>query len=148
MIVRPVKEEDLITISELEAQSYPVPWTLQNFIDDYANDFAFMFVLEEKDLILGYGGFWLLYDIANITKLTIHPLLRGKGLGEILLNDLIGRMKSQDVINIVLEVRVSNQKAINLYEKVGFIKDGIRKRYYSDGEDAHLMILKVKEENE
>ena len=93
------------------------------------------------DKIIGYAGFWISYEYATITKVTIHPSLRGKGLSKILLKDLIDRCFSLGADIISLEVRESNIIAQNLYTSLGFNKEGKRKKYYDDGEDAVVMLL-------
>lgn len=90
--------------------------------------------------IVGFAGLWLMVDESHITTIAVHPAYRGLGLGEMLLNSLIGISFEIGARIVTLEVRVSNTVAQNLYEKYGFKKEGIRRRYYSDNhEDAYIM---------
>jgi [ribosomal protein S18]-alanine N-acetyltransferase len=90
--------------------------------------------------IVGFGGFWMLFDEAHITTIGVDPDLRGRSLGELLLLDLIEEAIARGAGFVTLEVRVSNTVAINLYEKYGFTTHGVRPRYYADnGEDAYVM---------
>jgi ribosomal-protein-alanine N-acetyltransferase len=83
---------------------------------------------------------WVLYDEAHVTTIGIAPHHRGKGLGELLLIELFEQAALRGAEWVTLEVRVSNDSAQALYEKYGFTRQGVRKRYYSDnGEDAYIM---------
>lgn len=92
------------------------------------------------DTIAGFAGMWVLYDEAHVTTIGISPHQRGKGLGELLLVELFEQAALRNAEWLTLEVRVSNDTAQGLYEKYGFTRQGVRKRYYSDnGEDAYIM---------
>ncbi len=90
--------------------------------------------------IAGFAGMWQLYDEAHVTTIGIDVPFRGRGLGEALLLRLMDEAVRRGANVMTLEVRVSNEGAIRLYEKYGFSVHGVRPRYYSDnGEDAYLM---------
>jgi ribosomal-protein-alanine N-acetyltransferase len=90
--------------------------------------------------IAGFAGMWQLYDEAHITTIGIDAPYRGRGLGEALLLRLLDESIRRGANMLTLEVRISNEGAIRLYEKYGFSVHGVRPRYYSDnGEDAYLM---------
>lgn len=92
------------------------------------------------DPIIGFCGMWILYDESHITTIGIAPEYRGQGLGELLLLSLFDEALRRDCQWLTLEVRVSNRPAQALYEKYGFTRQGVRRRYYSDnGEDADIM---------
>jgi ribosomal-protein-alanine N-acetyltransferase len=107
-----------------------------------SNKFAHLFVLEDKDKVIGYSGVWIVSDSATVTKVSIAKEKQGKGLSNLLMKDLIQRVIDANCEYISLEVRVSNKKAIKLYEKYGFEQVGVRKKYYTDGEDACAMVKK------
>ena len=93
-----------------------------------------------SDPIVGFAGMWVLFDEAHVTTIGVLPNQRGKGLGELLLVDLFEQGLARDAEWLTLEVRVSNAPAQALYEKYGFTRQGVRRRYYSDnGEDAYIM---------
>lgn len=92
------------------------------------------------DPIVGFAGMWLLYDEAHVTTIAVAPEHRGRGLGELLLIALFEEAHNRGAEWLTLEVRVSNSPAQALYEKYGFTRQGLRRRYYSDnGEDAYIM---------
>ncbi len=90
--------------------------------------------------MIGYGGLWLMMDEAHVTSIAVHPALRGRGLGELLMLSLCQMAMDLNARWVTLEVRVSNNVARALYEKLGFRQAGVRQRYYTDNnEDAVVM---------
>lgn len=90
--------------------------------------------------LLGYSGFWKIADEAHISTIAVHPDWRGHKLGELLVWAMFHLAMQQDAAMVTLEVRVSNDVAINLYRKYGFEVTGRRRNYYRDNqEDAHVM---------
>lgn len=141
MQIRRIEHKDLNSILVLEKLLYKDPWNERNFESELShNDYAFMYVLEENDVILGYAGFWLSYEFATITKVSINPALQNKGLGYYLFNNVMNIAKNLGATSFSLEVRESNLIAQKLYIKSGYKEVSIRKRYYSDGENAIVMI--------
>ena len=106
-----------------------------------------MYVLKEKDVVLGYAGFWLSFEYATITKVSINPALQNRGLGYYLFNSVMNIARSLGATSFSLEVRESNINAQKLYLKSGYTKAGKRKGYYSDGEDAIVMLKEEGEEH-
>ena len=93
-----------------------------------------------QNVILGYGGFWLMVDEAHISTIAAHHDWRRQGIGELLLVSMIDAGAETGAQMVTLEVRVSNMSAQSLYRKYGFEVTGRRKGYYSDnGEDALIM---------
>jgi ribosomal-protein-alanine N-acetyltransferase len=90
--------------------------------------------------VIGIGCLWAILEEAHITILAIDPDYQGKGLGQALLFQLLVSAWKRKLERATLEVKVSNQPAINLYKKFGFKEAGIRKGYYQDtGEDALIL---------
>ncbi len=146
MIVRALENKDLQEIEQIEESLYKNPWNREAFLRDLENDIAFNYVLEHEGVIIGYYGFWIMFDNVDITKVSIRKELQGKGLSNILMNDFFSRIKNLDIKTITLEVRVSNSKAINLYKKYGFKEIAKRKQYYDDLEDAYILQKEVNED--
>jgi ribosomal-protein-alanine N-acetyltransferase len=142
MIVRELKVEDIDNIIEIENSLYKDPWNKEAYLRDLENDIAFNYVLEYKGVIIGYYGFWIMFDNIDITKVSIRKEFQGKGLSKILMEDFFNRIKNVDIKTITLEVRVSNEVAINLYKRFGFREVALRKFYYGD-EDGILMEKQV-----
>lgn len=92
------------------------------------------------EVVLGYGGFWMMVDEAHISTLAVRQDVRGRGMGELLLSALLEEARRLGATAATLEVRVSNIVAQSLYRKYGFEEVGRRKAYYQDnGEDALIM---------
>jgi len=144
-LVRPMREDDLDLIMFIEKASFPTPWARQAFISELTqNDYARYFCLELEGKVIGYMGLWYILEEGHITNIAIHPFYRGQGWGEYLMREVIGRMRDQGMERMTLEVRVSNQPARTLYERMGFSAAGVRKGYYSDNqEDALIMWLEI-----
>ncbi|MBK9746744.1 MAG: ribosomal protein S18-alanine N-acetyltransferase [Chloroflexi bacterium] len=97
---------------------------------------------ESNTVIVGYGGLWNIVDEAHVSTIATHPQFRGNGWGEVLLAAMIRRALTLGAAYIVLEVRVSNVVAQNLYKKYGFETVGTKTNYYhSNNEDAYDMRL-------
>ena len=97
--------------------------------------------------VIGYGGFWIVFDEAHITNIAIKSDFRGHRLGHLLMETMqqIARLKGAE--RMTLEVRVSNTNALKLYHRLNFKEEGVRKRYYSDNnEDALIMWCELKTE--
>lgn len=136
--------EHLKRVHELEILCFDDPWSLEAFKAELTNQLATYHLLEEGEAILGYCGIWKVVDEGHITNLCIDPSRQGEGLGKAMMALVMDWAKSLNICRLTLEVRVSNKKAIQMYEKLGFISAGIRKAYYEDnGEDANIMWLEL-----
>jgi len=87
------------------------------------------------------------YKTVHLISIAVLEPHRGKGLGSKLLENTILAAKRHNADSVFLEVRVSNEPAIRLYEKFGFKKVRIIREYYRDGEDAYVMVLKLDNKN-
>ena len=136
-----MKEKHLTQVLEIERASFPIPWSRRSFAEEIHNGLAYYIVaITENNLVAGYGGMWLFLDEAQINNVAVKPELRGLGVGKTLMIYLIGRAVLSGNRKMTLEVRPTNLAARHLYETLGFVESGYRKRYYIDsGEDAIIM---------
>lgn len=124
----------------IENLSFSIPWTKDAMEKELLNKFAKYVVIKLNNLVVGYGGMWLILDEGHITNIAVHPEFRGIGAGKKIIEALIDECKKNNINSLTLEVRASNYVAKNLYTKFGFIEEGIRKNYYNDNnEDAIIM---------
>lgn len=138
--IYPMDKSSINSILNINDLSFPISWSLESLQGELDNKFARYVVLKKGNSIVGYGGMWIIIDESHITNVAVHPDARGHGAGDIIVEALFRICRKQKVTAITLEVRSSNFVAINLYEKHGFEKEGIRPRYYEDnGEDAVIM---------
>ncbi|MDO5689322.1 MAG: ribosomal protein S18-alanine N-acetyltransferase [Tissierellia bacterium] len=146
---RPMEEADVPQVHEIEKRSFTTPWSRQGILKEITeNKLAKYLVMidTQSNAIIGYFGLWVVGDEGHIMNIAIHEDYRGKGLGNLLLDQLIGLAKEHAVNRLTLEVRRTNEVAIGLYEKHGFEVSAIRKGYYRDvGEDAYIMWLELEE---
>lgn len=90
--------------------------------------------------LVGLGCFWSILEEAHITILAVHPDYQSQGLGQLLLYALLREAKRCQMEWATLEVKPSNQRALSVYQKFGFIEAGRRRGYYKDtGEDALIL---------
>ncbi|MBQ0036488.1 MAG: ribosomal protein S18-alanine N-acetyltransferase [Firmicutes bacterium] len=133
---------DLDEITKLEKELFKLDaWKKQEYENELNNPVSKLFVEKENDEIVAYGGLWYLYEDADITTIGVNSKYQGQGYGQKMLDYMLDFALKNGVHNVHLEVRVSNQKAINLYKKNGFEVIRIRKSYYEDNnEDAYDMM--------
>ena len=147
----PMTLDDVPFVGVLEPLCFPSPWSQDTYRHEISrNQNASYWVLrpgagEDRPglpPILAYGGYWLLGDEAHIVTIATHPEFRRLGLAEYLLRRMIEQAQAGGATDITLEVRMGNGAAQRMYEKLGFVKVGVRKEYYRDNrEDALLMTL-------
>ena len=106
------------------------------------NPFAKSIEYIEEEKILGTLKYSLIYDRMEIDNIEVELSHRGKGIGTKLMSYLVSMAIEKRVVNITLEVRISNEVARNLYKKFGFREVALRKFYYGD-EDGILMEKQV-----
>lgn len=138
---RKMTVEDIDRVFEIESQSFKTPWSKESFYTEVKeNTLATYLVLTLDEVVIGFGGMWLIMDEIHITNVAVAPEHRGQGYSKTLFNDMIKYAKEKGFQHMTLEVRVSNSVAIALYEKFGFESVGVRPKYYVDtGEDALVM---------
>jgi|YNPBryunderm2012_1023409.scaffolds.fasta_scaffold00341_3 ribosomal-protein-alanine N-acetyltransferase len=133
-------------IVAIERSSFPQPWSYSLFLSEISNRMASYFVALWEKKVIGYIGMWLVCEEAHITTFAIHPAYRGKGFGKRLFAYALQQARLRGCKEVLLEVRVSNVVAQNLYREFGFRPVGRRRGYYADGEDAILMKKDLAEE--
>lgn len=140
--VAPMKLEDLNEVLEIEVLAFSTPWSRNSFLYELLeNERAFYLTAKnEYGRVLGYVGMWIVFDEGHITNLATHPQYRRQGVARKLMNELIVASKERGVRYLTLEVRRTNNEAQELYQKLGFVHMGVRRKYYLDNnEDALIM---------
>lgn len=130
---------DLPDVMTIERASYATPWDEIAYRQALDSEQAFLDVVTFANRIIGYAAMWHFVEQVHLGTIVSHPVVRGKGIGELLLVNVIARAFSLDAEMVTLEVRTSNHPAQALYEKYNFSEVGYRKNYYRDHEDALLM---------
>lgn len=101
------------------------------------------FIAEDDNKPIGFLTFSVNLDTADLQDIFVAENSRKKGVGFLLVSEFIEYAKANDIKKLFLEVRESNAPAIKLYEKAGFTQISIRKKYYSDGEDALIFVKEL-----
>jgi ribosomal-protein-alanine N-acetyltransferase len=147
IVIEPAKTEDIDRIAAIENRSYTSPWSrkiLLNEIDGESSSYVYVARLQnglgEPEKIIGYNFFWLVSDEVHILNIAVDPDYRGYGCGKHLMDFAINLGLERGATSVLLEVRVSNMVAQQLYSRLGFQRIGIRKKYYTESkEDAYVM---------
>jgi [ribosomal protein S18]-alanine N-acetyltransferase len=136
----PMEDRYIEGVLNISMLSFPVSWSKTSMEEELDNKFARYVVAVMDNIVVGFGGMWVIIDEAHITNIAVHPEYRKLGIGSMLLEALIDICRLEDCSSMTLEVRKSNFKAQGLYSKYGFLQEGLRKGYYEDNkEDAIIM---------
>ena len=140
MIIRRADEGDIDAIAAMEILCFSDPWSRESVAAEFSGlNPTRYYAAEEEGTLIGYAGVWEICPEGYITNVAVHPGHRRKGVASALLAQLLADEETAGITDVTLEVRVSNEAAIALYSSFGFETKGLRKKYYSDGEDALIM---------
>ena len=127
-------------VAHLEEVCFQDPWSLNAITGEVSNPLSLWIVALNDDRVIGYIGSQSVIDQADIMNIAVDPDYRGNGVAVQMIGALESKLKERGVKGLLLEVRVSNEPARNLYEKLGFSIVGRRPGYYSrPKEDALIM---------
>ena len=144
---RPMRVDDLPEVADLESAVQLDPWTHAQVLDIapmlHTGEYIGA-VVEQSGQLLAYVVARTMLDECEILSVGVVNHLRGRGLGKQVLQQLFDQLPTE-IATVHLEVRVSNEPALKLYQGLGFVEVGRRKGYYaptlntSEREDARLM---------
>lgn len=135
-------KSDLKSVLEIENLSFSHPWSQNLFEEELSNNSSICLKTSSSDnKIVGYILLRNIVDETHLLNIALHPDYRKKGLAKKMIETYEKKFCSGKLI--LLEVRVSNKPALELYKKLGFKQLYVRKRYYPDGEDAIVMEKKT-----
>lgn len=141
ILITPMTAEYIDDVYRISKLSFPVAWSKESLANEISKNKHAVYVIAIKDnMVLGYGGMWIIVDECHITNIAVHPEFRRIGIGNAIMLHLKEICRQRYVNFMTLEVRDSNVAAQNMYKKNGFFKVGVRKKYYTDNdEDALIM---------
>lgn len=140
IMIREMTVDDLDTVVEIEKECFSVPWSRQGFMDALQKTDAYYIVAVADDRVVGYCGAYGVCDEADINQVAVTGDYHRSGIGERMARQLLDGLTQRGYLYTTLEVRKSNTAAIALYEKLGFVSEGIRKNFYEKPtEDAVIM---------
>ncbi len=169
--LRDMTRGDIRVVRRIESAAYEDAWPARAFTAELANAFArYRVAIEEPagapitppargpiavlrqrlarlagrgggGRIVGFMGVWYMQDQMHLVTIAVEPGHQGQGIGARLLLDCLDLAREAELPEIVLEVRVGNTRARELYERIGFHRVGTLLAYYKDNdEDAHVML--------
>ena len=147
MIIRKATLNDFDAVMDLENSCFKLPYHERQMQYEFnENPINTILVACVEDKVVGFINFMTTFNSATITQIAVNNNYRKQGIGTILLNEMEKTFpkNGEDVVEFVtLEVRKSNQPAINLYKKNGYEHVVYKKNYYPDGEDAAYMVKRI-----
>lgn len=142
MIVRRMNAEDVTAVAELEKVCFADPWSESSIASEVTNRLSYWLVAVVDDTVIGYIGSQTVLDMADVMNLAVAPDRRQKGVAQTLLTNLSSHLQQNGVVGLMLEVRASNEAAIRLYHKLGFLQVGRRPGYYRNPKEDALILRK------
>ena len=141
--VRKMKKEDLDRVSQIEKECFSTPWSRDAFEDMIDNEAALYMVAEDNGYIVANCGVIVAAGEGDICNVAVDPSYRKRGIAESLLTRIMEEASSKmAVCAFTLEVRISNKAAISLYEKLGFVNEGIRPGFYTSPKENAVIFWK------
>jgi [ribosomal protein S18]-alanine N-acetyltransferase len=138
--IRDMQGSDLPVVYAIESKTYPRPWSIRLFTQELQAETSLALVAEEDDHIVGYLIADMFIDVWHLMNIAVDEDYRRRHIASGLMEAYFEIAERRPHRGHTLEVRVSNEAAIDMYRSFGFISTGVRPRYYDDnGEDALIM---------
>ena len=138
--IRELQDGDTEELAGIEAEAFSMPWSKKDFDDLLSHPYCFYLVALADGQVAGCCGYTSSFNEATIDNVVVAEKFRNQGIARKMLRELILRGEENGVESFTLEVRVSNEAAIHIYEKFGFRSEGIRPGFYEKPrEDAVIM---------
>ena len=136
--IRLLTYEDLPAVAAIERRAFPTPWSIAMFVLELSKPTGLCLAARRGGRLVGYTICSRYDTVWHVMNIAVAPEARRRGIASALLAELYVRAGQSS--RFTLEVRRSNQDAIDLYHREGFAIAGMRRRYYQDnGEDALIM---------
>ncbi|MDG2303084.1 MAG: ribosomal protein S18-alanine N-acetyltransferase [Candidatus Binatia bacterium] len=139
--LRPMVEGDLDQVAAIEADWAPTPWSVATFRNELSIPFSLARVAcpRGSDAVAGYVVRWLVAGEVHLLALAVDRAERGRGLGGLLLDQLLSEAHDERIELVTLEVEATSSIALHLYASRGFEQVRCRPNYYGSGRDAVVM---------
>lgn len=129
-------------VAELEKMCFHDPWSEASIASELRNPLACWLVAVDDKQVVGYVGSQTVMDMTDMMNIAVHPDFRRRGIAQMLVEQLVAKLKARQSLRLMLEVRSSNMGAQALYEKMGFTQVGLRKNYYRNPKEDALILRK------
>ncbi len=141
-LLRKMAVQDIDAVMQIELSTFTLPWSRESYLSELDNKYANYFIVDFEGEIAGYGGIWVVFEEAHITNVAVGENFRGCGFGRALMTELERHARQKKAGYIFLEVRASNNVALEMYKRLGYRVTGLRKGYYSDNQEDALKMIK------
>lgn len=140
IVIRSMEQGDVEAVSRIEQEAFTIPWSKEEFAKMLERSYSLALVAELDGRVVGFCVLTNICNEGNIDNVAVDESCRGLGIATALVAETITRGEAVGVLDFTLEVRVSNTPAIRVYEKLGFVSEGIRPNFYEKPtEDANIM---------
>lgn len=137
-----MKADDVEIVSKIESEVFSMPWSAKDFLEMVEADYAYYYVAELDGEIAGCCGIRNIAGDGEITNVVVAPSYRRRGIALKMMEYMLEEAVKAGIGDCTLEVRVSNQPAIRLYERLGFKGEGIRPHFYDKPDEDALIMWK------
>ena len=137
-----MNKDHVSQIAQLEAQCFSDPWSEKSIASELENPLSLWLVAEENGQVFGYVGSQTVLDESDMMNVAVDLEYRRQGIARALIKTLIAELAKMGSRCLRLEVRVSNENARALYERMGFQQLGLRKNYYHNPKEDALILGK------
>lgn len=137
-----LQETELGILAKAEERCFTDPWSEKSLRETFSQDHAFILSGWLEESLAGYVIFYHVLDEGEIARIAVDPAFRRLGIASCLMEELIRICLENKVNKIMLDVRESNIAAISFYKKCGFLKDGIRKHFYTNPDEGAVLMSK------
>jgi ribosomal-protein-alanine N-acetyltransferase len=141
VIVAPMRTRDLRGVLRVEEAVFPQPWSHRLFVEELSQrkSRAYRAAWVGREIV-GFAGQMFIDDESHVNNIAVAPAWQRRGLGAVLLLDLVRTGLARGARHLTLEVRVGNSPALALYGRFGMAPVGVRPNYYPvTGDDALIM---------
>jgi len=142
MIILKMNESHVAQVAELEKICFSDPWSEKSVREELYNPLSFWLVCMDGDKLVGYIGSQSVMGESDMMNVAVDPDYRRRGIAEKLVDSLVCELAREGNRCLSLEVRASNEAAISLYHKLGFVQAGRRPKYYRNPREDALILRK------
>lgn len=142
MVYELMNETHVEQVAALEKLCFSAPWSPNAIAGELTNPLSLWVVAADNGTVAGYVGSQSVLGESDMMNLAVLPAYRRQGVAYKLVAMLIEKLCEQDVHSLTLEVRASNEAAISLYDKIGFVQVGRRPNYYTNPKEDALILRK------
>ncbi len=130
MIFRLMESTDAEAAAALEAENFSEPWSANAFMEEIHKESSIYMVAYDEEALVGTCGLVTSFDEGEVLNVSVRKEYRRQGIALQLLQSLLEEGRQKGIRHFTLEVREGNVAARTLYEKLGFVCEGIRPNFY------------------